>query len=129
MFVNVSRGVWLQTSTLTNFRCRHPPTETSTSTPEIAIYFKCRFALRKRELQILLPTFEREGTARSYVTRSVQLHLEVMVGDYSKHSDTIINARDLHFFTDLLVSLSFDFFIKQITERYTNMKHCCFNPH
>ena len=85
------RGVWLhtsthtlQTSTHTNFRCRHPPTETSTSTPEIAKINKCRFALRKRELQILLPTCEREGTARSYVTRSVQLHLEVMVGDYSK---------------------------------------------
>jgi hypothetical protein len=27
-----------------------------------------------------------------------------MVGEYSKHSDTIINARDLHFFTDLEVS-------------------------
>ena len=129
-----SRGVWLQTSTHTlqtsthrQFRCRqkHPPTRRKLRAG--GCLERELHIIQQRPLGSHFSVGRRircnNGTHCTKMWRSAQLHLEVMVGDYSKHSDTIINARDLHFFSDLLVSLSLDFFIKQITERYTNMKH------
>ena len=131
------RGVWLQTSTHTlqtsihtHFRCRqkHPPTRRKLRAG--GCLERDLHIIQQRPLGSHFSVGRRircnNGTHCTKMWRSAQLHLEVMVGDYSKHSDTIINARDLHFFTDLLVSLSLDFFIKQITERYTNMKHLLF---